>query len=276
MPTARSVELRQLAQRVADALPRPLVEEIVLTGSVSRGVADDRSDIEMLVVTRDPQSLADCYVHAEQARLTDLASWGRQDTAARRVSGFRDGVPLELTWWHRAYAEEQVDALLRGDMPTTADALVHGVSLRSAGLLPRWQARLREYPEELAAARIEDAALTWGGFAPAGVLTLTRPGERFALLDRLLDDAGRIVQIVFALNRTWEPTHKRLAQRVEPLAVKPANLVPRIEAALSELDPDRAARIVAELQLETVLLAPSGPNIDRARGWLAGVLAELP
>ena len=48
--TARSVELRSFAQAIADALP-PAAVEVVLTGSVSRGVADEISDIEMLIVT---------------------------------------------------------------------------------------------------------------------------------------------------------------------------------------------------------------------------------
>ena len=40
MATARSDQLQALAQCVADALP-PEVVEVALTGSVSRGVADD-------------------------------------------------------------------------------------------------------------------------------------------------------------------------------------------------------------------------------------------
>jgi hypothetical protein len=32
---------------------------------------------------------------------------------------------------------------------------------------------------------------------------------------------------------------------------------------------------MTELQLETVRLAPSGPNVDRARRWLADALEEL-
>ncbi len=51
MATARSEELRALAQRVADAFP-PDAIEVVLTGSVSRGVANEVSDVEMLVVPR--------------------------------------------------------------------------------------------------------------------------------------------------------------------------------------------------------------------------------
>jgi Nucleotidyltransferase domain len=56
-----SNELRALARRVADALPVDVVEEVVLTGSLSRGTADEVSDIEMLVVTREPLELKDCF-----------------------------------------------------------------------------------------------------------------------------------------------------------------------------------------------------------------------
>ncbi len=43
---SRSVELRAIAQEIADALPAT-VEEVVLTGSVSRGVADPVSDLAL-------------------------------------------------------------------------------------------------------------------------------------------------------------------------------------------------------------------------------------
>jgi predicted nucleotidyltransferase len=267
--TTRTEELRRLAQRVADALPAEVVEEVVLTGSVSRGMADEVSDIEMLVVTREPLALEACFGLARSAGLEGLDTWGARGGPARRVSGYLEGEPLELVWWPREYAEAQLDALLAGEAPSTTDALVHGVPLRTSGLLARWQARLGDYPDELAAARIEEAALPWGGFTPAGVLTIIRPGDRLFLAEWLVDSATRILTIVFALNRVWQPTTKRLAERVAPLATKPDRLEERIEEALTEPDPRRALLVMTELQLETVLLAPSGPNIDRARSWLA-------
>ena len=154
-------------------------------------------------------------------------------------------------------------------MSSAADAIAHGVALRTLGSLARWQARLSDYPEELARARIEDAALTWGGFTPAGLLTLARPGELLARTERMLDDASRVLRIVYALNRLWQPTHKRLASRVASLAVKPARLAERIEEAFSESDPRRALLVMTELQSETVALAPDGPNVNRARWWLS-------
>jgi predicted nucleotidyltransferase len=269
MTTARNQELRALAQRVADALPAELADEVVLTGSVSRGMADEVSDIEILVVTSEPLGLEDCFELARSVGLDELGTWGAQDGPTRRVSGYREQVPIELIWWPRDYAETQIDALLAGAMHSTADALAHGVALRTSGRLAAWQERLRAYPPELAAAQIEEAALPWGGFAAAGLLTLIRPGERLALTEWILDGAIRVLAIVFALNRVWQPTTKRVAVRISPLPVKPDRLYERIEEALTERDPRRALRVMTELQLHAVTLAPSGPNVDRARAWLA-------
>jgi hypothetical protein len=266
--TAASKALREVALRVADGLSPSVAEEVVLTGSVSRGVADEFSDIEMLVVTREALSLDECFALARGAGLAGLGTWGAPDTVVRRVSGTREGVPIELIWWPREHAEAQVDTLFSGELTSSADALAHGVALRTAGRLAAWQERLRAYPLELAAAQIEAAALPWGGFAPAGVLTLLRPGDRLALVEWLLDGALRVLTIVYALNRVWPPTAKRVAARTQTLAVKPDRVAERIEQALSDPDPEQALLVMTELQLDTVQLAPSGPYVDRARVWL--------
>jgi predicted nucleotidyltransferase len=266
----RSQELRDLAQRVADALPPEVAEEVVLTGSVSRGVADEVSDIEMLIVTPETMELAACFEHARAAGLEELDTWGDQSTPTRRVSGLLEGVALELVWWSREHTESSIDSFFTSsDLSSAADAIAHGVALRTSGSLSRWQARLSDYPEELARARIEDAALTWGGFAPEGLLTIARPGETLSRLERMLDDAMRVLRIVYALNRVWPPTTKRLALRLDVLRVKPERLAERIEEAFSESDPRRALLVMTELQSDTVALAPDGPNVDRARRWLA-------
>jgi hypothetical protein len=106
------------------------------------------------------------------------------------------------------------------------------------------------------------------------VLTIARPGDRLALTEWLVDSATRVLAIVFALNRVWQPTSKRHAARVAPHARKPDRLAERIEEALTEPDPRRALLVMTELQLDTVRLAPSGPHVDRARTWLAGA-AEI-
>jgi hypothetical protein len=270
----RTRELRRTAETVVAALPE-VVEEVVLTGSVSRGVADELSDIEMLLVTEEQLALDECFAHARRAGLVELDTWGVQGTEVSRVFGYFDGIPIETIWWSRAFAQATVAALVAGGASSSADALVHGVPLRTVGLLADWQGRLRAYPDELAAARIEEAAAAWGGFHPAGFLTLARPHERLALVEYLYADAVRVLRIVYALNRMWEPTSKRLALRTEALAVKPERLAARIEEALTEPDPLRAMLVMAELEVETADLAPSGPNVDRARRWLREVRGVL-
>lgn len=268
MATPRSEELRAVAQRVADALP---AEEVAVTGSVSRGVADDVSDIEMLVVTAEPRSLDDCLAHIANAGLTGVDTWGDPATESKRVSGYFDGIPIETIRWHRALAESNVAE------PTdaNADAIVHAQPLKTTGLLAEWQRRLATVPDDVATARIEEAARWWGGWTPAGLLTVARPGERVALTEWLLDATLRVHTIVYALNRAWQPSRKRLASRVAQLPIKPDHLAERIEAALTEPDPRTALRTLAELQLETVRLAPSGPYVDRARIWLAEAVELL-
>jgi predicted nucleotidyltransferase len=268
MTTARSEELRALAQRVADALP-PEVIEVVLTGSVSRGVADEFSDIEMLVVTEELLSLEGAMELARGAGLGEAESWGDPSTPTRRVSGFVDGEQVETVWWSRELAEE------RFATGGAAEALANGVALRTSGLLARWQEQLEDYPDALVEERVENAAERWGGFTPAALLTVARPDCALARMEWLVDAAQRVLTIVFALNRVHQSTAKRLAARVEPLEIKPARLVERIEEALAEPDPRRALAVMTELQLDAVRLAPSGPNIDRAREWLSEALAVL-
>ena len=268
MATARSDELRALAERVAAALP---ADEVAVTGSVSRGVADEASDVELLVVTAEPLELDDCFALAAAAGLAELDTWGDPATPTRRVSGYLEGVPIETIWWHRALAEEQVAA------PTQAagDALVHAVPLKTSGLLARWQRQLAVVPDALAAARIEEAARRWGGFTPRGLLTIVRPGDRAQVAEWLVDATTRTLAIVYALNRVWQPTSKRLPLRVAALAVKPDRLAERIDAAFAERDVRIALRIMTEVQLDAVRLAPSGPYVDRARRWLAEALEVL-
>jgi hypothetical protein len=60
-----------------------------------------------------------------------------------------------------------------------------------------------------------------------------------------------------SLEEAFELARGAGLEKREPLAIKP------------EPGPRRALQTMAELQLETVQLAPSGPNVDRARVWLA-------
>jgi hypothetical protein len=262
----QSTRLLAVAQRIVDALP-PVVTEAAATGSVSRGVADDVSDVELLLVTTRDCTLDECFAMAAGAGLEELDSWGPQGGPTKRVFGYVERVPIELIWWSYEHAEQSVEG--------AGDAIAHAVPLRTQGGLAAWQERLSPMPADAARAVIEEAALTWGGFAPEGFLTIVRPGEVLSRLERMVDDASRVLRLVYALNGRWPPTTKRLAARAAELDVAPERLAERLEEALAEPEPRRALRLLTEVQLDAVRLAPEGPNVLRAREWLPRVIAVL-
>lgn len=64
-----------------------------------------------------------------------------------------------------------------------------------------------------------------------------------ARVEWILDGAVRVLTIVFAPNRVWQPTTKRPAERVAPPTVKPDRLAERIEVVAADFrDPSSMVR----------------------------------
>jgi predicted nucleotidyltransferase len=264
----RSDELRALAQRFVESLPDE-IDEALLTGSVSRGEADELSDVELLLVARDtPLRLSDLGIEMWQE---DFFEHG----AIAWYTALVEGEVLEMAGWTHARVRGRVDGILAGEMIDHArfrfaEALVHGIPLRSAGAIEGWQARLAEYPEALVEAIVHDASEEWLEH-PLGVRAHLRVGGRLSLAAMLADDLQNVLRIVFAVNRAWEPSWKRLPQLVAPLALKPDRLAERIDEALAEI----SLRKTRELALDALQLAPDLPRVLLARERTAQLLREL-
>jgi predicted nucleotidyltransferase len=268
MTTARSEELRALARRFIGLLPAD-IDEALLTGSVSRGEADELSDVEMLLVAR---------ATAPHLSALGIEMWQEDFFENGTVAWYTalfEGEVLEMAGWTHARVEGRLEGILSGQIIDHgrfrfAEALVHGIPLRSAGEIERWQARLAKYPEALVEAIVHDASEEWLEH-PLGVRAHLRSGGRLALAAMLADDLQNVLRIVFALNRVWEPSWKRLPQLVAPLAVKPERLAERIDEAVAET----SLRKTRELVLDTLLLAPGLPRVVLARNRTARLLREL-
>ena len=196
----RNEELRALALRFVESLPDE-IDEALLTGSVSRGEADELSDVEMLLVVRGtPLRLSALGIEMWQEDFFEngTVAW---------YTALVEGEVLEMAGWTHARVEGRVDGILSGEMIDHtrfrfAEALVHGIPLRSAGAIERWQARLAEYPEALVESIVHDASEEWLEH-PLGVRAHVRPGGRLSLAAMLADDLQNVLRIVFALNRVW-------------------------------------------------------------------------
>jgi hypothetical protein len=256
--TERSEALRELAGRVTELLPEH-VEDVVLTGSTARDMADDLSDVELLVISgRLPDGLP----------LSGLQSWSPGIEGAMWYGGSFEGEQVELIWWTPAYVEERVRALAAGEIvdyarQKTAEAIVNGIPLRGTRHAD-WIARLARYPEGLAARVVDDVADEWTEPVSSQRCTL-RAGDALVLAQRIVEDAEGILRIVFALNDEWVPGWKRLAARVEPLALQPERLAERIDAAVRALD----LQAMRALAAETLALAPQTDKTRLARERLS-------
>ncbi len=252
--TERSRTLRTRAGRVAALLPEH-VEDVVLTGSAARGMADDLSDIELLVIS---DSLPD------ELPFDERQSWSPGVEGAMWYGGLFEGEKVELVWWTPAYAEERVRAIAAGEIVDharlrTAEAVVQGITLRGDRHAD-FCARLARYPDGLAARIVDDVTDDWVDWVDSQRSNL-RDGDALMLAQAVVEAAEGILRIVFALNEEWEPGWKRLAARVEPLAVKPDRLAERIDAAIRTLD----LQSMRALAAETLTLAPPTEKTPLAR-----------
>lgn len=252
--TKPSEKLRAQARRFAALLPAH-VEDIVLTGSAARGMADELSDIELLVISDAlPRELP----------LDEQQSWAPPTDGAMWYGGLHDGEKLELVWWTPAYVEERVRAIAAGEIVDqarlrTAEAIVNGISLRGERHA-KLCARLARYPDGLAARILDDVTDEWIDWVDSQRTNL-RAGDALVLAQALVDTAEGILRIVFALNEKWEPGWKRLGARIEPLAVKPDRLAERIDAAIRDLD----LQAMRALAAETLALAPQTAKSRQAQ-----------
>lgn len=255
--TERSQTLRALAERVAALLPAS-VEDVVLTGSTSRGIADALSDVELLVLS---DSLPD------ELPLDERQSWSPGIEGAMWYGGSFEGEKVEFVWWTPAYVDERVRAIAAGEIVDharlrTAEAIVNGIPLRGERHADL-RRRLARYPDGLAVRIVDDVTDEWVDWV-ASQRTNLRPGDALVLAQALVDTAEGILRVVFALNEEWEPGWKRLAARVEPLEVKPDRLAERIDADIRALDLEAMRALAAE----TLALAPETAKTRRARGLL--------
>jgi hypothetical protein len=219
--------------------------------------------------------LGRCVEWARAAGVEAVETWTPPGAPIYWSGGMIEDEFAELIWWPSRFVEERLDAILAAEIVDhrrirTAEAIAHGIVLRTAGAAAEWQERLRAYPSALGDAIVADAAESWGDL-PRSELALLRPGDGLALAGRLVEDAENVLRIVFALNSSWEPGWKHLPRSVAPLAVTPERLVERIEAALGTHD----LGAMRELVRDTLALAPGLPTVVAARRHVDAMLEEL-
>lgn len=273
----------ELARALAQCCPAGLGRAIAVTSSVSLGLADADSDIELL-----------CWVDAlppADARLAWFVAAGATgvlldgepiaDGSWWATCPYR-GVWVEAGWQTVAAQDALLGAILAGEVADherliLASIIAGALPLRGAELVGGWQRRLAHYPDAVQARLIAAATEVWR-FPNLLAMrwALARRGDRLALVERLVGGAQDSLRVLFALNRQWEPEWKWLSVTTGQLARKPDRLIERIEAILTAPTLERGMALYLELARDTLALVPPPHDVAVARAAVAESLRLHP
>ncbi|MDQ2907062.1 MAG: DUF4037 domain-containing protein [Ktedonobacteraceae bacterium] len=253
----------QLACELAQLCPPDLGREIVLTGSTSMGIADEYSDIELVFYVDMPPLAEQRADWLYEIGVEDLVldTDPIADGSLWATFRFHD-VWVEAGWQSLADHEKNLAAILSGEVLdhhalTLGWIMQQALPVCSEGYLAGWQQSLATYPEALTPRLLANATELWNfPHLVAASRALIQRGERFTLTERLLREVHNVLRILFALNQQWEPVWKWLAYTTANLALKPADLVERINAIFSSSQPEQSLLLCRNLVHDTLLLVP--------------------
>src|SRR5260221_4115592 len=251
----------KIAHELAQLCPPALGQEIVLTGSTSRGIADEVSDIEQVFYV-DVLPLVEergKWLYEIGAKDIESDTEPIRDGSIWTTCCFRD-IWIEAGWQAITLHEKNLQDILAGNiidhrLLKLADIISHAVPLRSQGLLAKWQQELAHYPDGLPERLIADATELWMFPHTAAVRwALIRRGDLSSLAERLLRDIYNILRILFALNRRWEPEWKWIDYITGSLTIKPEHLIERINQVFFVPPSHESVAACMQLICDTLLL----------------------
>ena len=270
----------KLAEEIAQVYSDdPRVRAIIAGGSVSRGCADEYSDLEIGVFWAEPPSDDDrreairrmsggtevwsfrafnAGAGAENIGLSEYTIGSKHYRGTAMVSPMHTTV--ETT-------ERRIEALI-ADLDTArrnyglASAIHHGVPLYGHDLVGRWKAKVASFPDRLAVKLVQHNIWLGPWFKPNAYAARA---DHLVLAQHLVTMQQSIVNVLAALNRTYVPSpeHKWVDWLIDGLPIKPADCAARLKATFSTGDLGQAARELIELGLEVIdLVELHLPEVD--------------
>jgi predicted nucleotidyltransferase len=262
-PVARRL---RVAERAAAAYAaHPQVAAVLVAGSVARGLADERSDVELDVYWSRPPT------DPERSAAVEGAGWVRvydEVDEAEWADGYVvDGVKVDTSGFTTSTIDRYLDAALEGadtepELQVRITALLHGRPLHGHDVIEAWRARCEPYPDALAAAMVDKGL---GALRPRERLEMLAARDDVLLLHSdLVDSVQAVLDVLFGLGRVYvpHPFHKWLDWEASLLPHAPERLVERIRALLVAAPTDAVAGCVSLVEDTFALVERHRPDQD--------------
>lgn len=258
--TPRSHQLASIAQAIAERAPTA-VSEIILEGSVARGLADGFSDIELQFFSEQVPPAEEMITIMKAMGFRGEPLIRHNEAGHKLIDDEYDHVRIELGWRSFTYEAEQLDGVMDrigGDLfVNEAYKWPDAIPLCDGPHIRQSKALFDLYPDSIRNKYIQPVLNEWRNSLNDPIDTLGRWKDAyrhawFYLLKTHWIDLLPLLRIIFAYNRVWEPVAKWWHAVDPKLTYKPDNLVERINDVLS--NPNPVARIdqFSRLQLETL------------------------
>ncbi|MEO8394733.1 MAG: hypothetical protein ABI700_17190 [Chloroflexota bacterium] len=249
--------------------PPSLYEEVAVSGSVARGIADQYSDCEVGFW------VAELQIDAYKSWLESLGSavtLMRESPDRGRAIYLEysvDGIKLGTVWQKWDDLEDALAALSADRLPEHETAfwmLAHLIPIGDAPRLKDYQSRVTQYPDTLRRNVIEQRLRNWRWMMGVSDVFLAEPvarrGQLYDLRRRQLMTLKDIFSMLFAFNRLWLPEAKWYNEEAAWMAQKPPQLIERMDTLLTERDPYTVMETMRRLQVDSLRILSADFDVD--------------
>ena len=247
----------------------PHIQAILLTGSVAKGVADDNSDLD-IILYYDELPGAEAFETYRQAALdSDGGFYGGSAADGWALFQYIDGIRHDFAHAKLDEAEKMVEEFLaepsleENNLFIALDGILTGLPLKGAEITDGWKARLANYPPKLGEMLVQKHLR----FRPHWVLQKmgVERNEVIFLQEELLNAVQNICGVLCGLNQLYHPGKiKGLHHTVAKMSIAPPNVAHRLRV-LCEVDMQTAVTNLKTLIEETISLVETHlPHIDTA------------
>ncbi len=265
-----SIQRYQLARALALRCPAGLGQEIALTGSASRGVSDQVSDIEINFWAEQMPTVEQQLTWLHAIGATDLFPNVATEADGSIMTTFTyQSIIVEAEWQTLAQQEQVLQTLLAAQSDSqwlilNGEMITSAVPLRTDGVLAHWKQMVADYPDAMIARVVASASEGWIFRHWVDLRWAYIERHEFLALQRTIDnDLANALRILWTINRQWGPQLKWVRHSAPALKVKPERLVERIEEILT-VPPDEAVIRELNLVLEVLTLVPPSIDVSKA------------